>query len=82
MQTGTELQQNSLLAFADTTLAHADSLSDFGFAVVMAEYIADGLVSEDKRYWECIKKAGDIPTAAELLDFISDKFEVDIEGGI
>lgn len=49
---------------------------------VFDEYIADGLISEDKRYWERIKKAGDIPTAAELLDFIYDKFEIDIEGGI
>ena len=46
------------------------------------KYIAEGLASQNKRYWERIRKAGDIPTAAELLNFIYDIFEVDIEGGI
>lgn len=45
-------------------------------------FIADGLASENRKYWERIRKKGDIPTAAELLDFLYDKFEVDIEGGI
>lgn len=45
-------------------------------------YIADGLSSEDGKYWSRIRKKGDVPTAAELLDFLYDKFEVDIEGGI
>ncbi|WNX85999.1 hypothetical protein RWV98_06935 [Agathobaculum sp. NTUH-O15-33] len=49
---------------------------------IFDKYIAEGLASEYKRYWERIRKAGDTPTAAELLDFIYDKFEVDIEGGI
>lgn len=57
-------------------------MTENNLSKVFDEYIADGLISEDKRYWERIKKAGDIPTAAELLDFIYDKFEVDIEGGI
>lgn len=45
-------------------------------------FIADGLASEDGKYWARIRKKGDMPTAAELLDFLYDKFEVDIEGGI
>lgn len=45
-------------------------------------FIADGLVSENRKYWERIRKKGDVPTATELLDFLYDKFEVDIEGGI
>lgn len=45
-------------------------------------YIAEGLISDDKKYWERIKKRGEVPTATELLDFIYDKFEMDIEGGI
>ncbi|WP_343248484.1 hypothetical protein [Diplocloster hominis] len=57
-------------------------MTENNLSKVFDEYIADGLISEDKRYWERIKKAGDIPTAAELLDFMYDKFEVDIEGGI
>lgn len=45
-------------------------------------FIADGLASENRKYWERIRKKGDVPTATELLDFLYDKFEVDIEGGI
>ena len=41
-----------------------------------------GLASQDNLYWERIRKVGNTPTAAELLDFIYSKFEVDIEGGI
>lgn len=44
--------------------------------------IAEGLASASGKYWERISKKGNIPTAAELLDFIYDKFEVDIEGNI
>lgn len=57
-------------------------MTENNLSKVFDEYIADGLISEDKRFWERIRKAGNIPTAAELLDFIYDKFEVDIEGGI
>lgn len=42
--------------------------------------ILEGLSSESGKYWRRIKKKGNVPTAAELLDFIYDKFEVDIEG--
>lgn len=45
-------------------------------------FIAEGLASENSKYWERIRKKGDVPTAAELLDFLYDKFEVDIEGDI
>lgn len=45
-------------------------------------YIHTGLNSDNSKYWGRIRKKGDLPTAAELLDFIYDKFEVDIEGGI
>lgn len=45
-------------------------------------FIADGLASENSKYWERIRKKGDVPTAVELLDFLYDKFEIDIEGGI
>ncbi len=44
------------------------------------QLIAEGLSSESRKYWTRIKKKGDIPTAAELLDFLYDKFEIDIEG--
>lgn len=57
-------------------------MTENNLSKVFDEYILDGLISEDKRFWERIRKAGNIPTAAELLDFIYDKFEVDIEGGI
>lgn len=45
-------------------------------------FIADGLASENRKYWERIRKKGDVPTATELLDFLYDKYEMDIEGGI
>ena len=45
-------------------------------------FIAKGLASRNSKYWERIRKKGDVPTAAELLDFLYDKFEVEIEGGI
>lgn len=45
-------------------------------------FIAEGLASGSGKYWDRIKKKGNVPTAAELLDFLYDKFEVDIEGGI
>lgn len=51
-------------------------------AFVLEGYIQEGLTSENSKYWNRIRKKGDLPTAAELLDFIYDKFEVDIEGGI
>ncbi len=49
---------------------------------ILDGYIQDGLASENAKYWSRIKRKGNLPTAAELLDFIYDKFEVDIEGGI
>ena len=63
-------------------MAERCGMTENDLSKVFDEYIADGLVSKDNRYWERIKKSGDTPTAAELLDFIYDKFEVDIEGGI
>lgn len=68
-----------------TVLRHMAERSDMTESELSAKfdkYIAEGLVSEDRRYWERIKKKDDVPTAAELLDFIYDKFEVDIEGFI
>lgn len=44
--------------------------------------ILEGLTSESGKYWGRIKRKGNVPTAAELLDFIYDKFEVDIEDSI
>lgn len=49
---------------------------------VFDQFIAEGLASANEKYWKRIKKKGDVPTAAELLDFIYAKYEVDIEGGI
>lgn len=63
-------------------MAERCSMTEKELSELFDNYIAEGLTSENKRYWERIKKKWDIPTAAELLDFIYDKFEVDIEGGI
>lgn len=51
-------------------------------AHIFDTFIAEGLASDGGKYWARIKKKGDVPTAAELLDFLYDKFEVDIEGFI
>lgn len=42
-------------------------------------FITAGLASENIKYWERIRKKGDVPTPSELLDFLYDKYEVDIE---
>ena len=63
-------------------MAERCGITDDELTAIFDDYIAEGLASENKRYWERIKKKGNIPTAAELLDFIYDKFEVDIEGFI
>ena len=63
-------------------MAERCGITDEELTAIFDDYIAEGLASENKRYWERIKKKGNIPTAAELLDFIYDKFEVDIEGFI
>lgn len=63
-------------------MAERSSMTEQELSAKFDKYIAAGLASADKRYWERVKKKGDIPTAAELLDFIYDKFEVDIEGFI
>lgn len=69
----------------DTVLQHMAERSGMESAALsdlFDTFIAEGLASENSKYWERIRKKGDVPTAAELLDFLYDKFEVDIEGGI
>lgn len=63
-------------------MAERCGIAEEELSAMFDNYIAEGLASENKRYWERIRKKDDIPTAAELLDFLYDKFEVDIEGFI
>lgn len=63
-------------------MAERCDIAEEELSAMFDNYIAEGLVSENKRYWERIRKKDDVPTAAELLDFLYDKFEVDIEGFI
>lgn len=63
-------------------MAERSGMTEYELSTKFNKYISEGLASEDKRYWERIKKKEDVPTAAELLDFIYDKFDVDIEGFI
>lgn len=63
-------------------MAERCGITEDELTAMFDNYIAEGLTSENKRYWERIKKKVNIPTAAELLDFIYDKFEVDMEGFI
>lgn len=63
-------------------MAERCGLTENNLSKIFDEYIAEGLPSQDMHYWELIRKAGDIPTTAKLLESIYDKFEVDIEDGI
>lgn len=63
-------------------MAERCGMETANLSAVFDTFIAEGLASENSKYWARIKKKGDTPTAAELLDFLYDKFEVDIESGI
>lgn len=63
-------------------MAKRSSMETAALTDLFDSYIADGLASEDGKYWARIRKKGNVPTAAELLDFLYDKFEIEIEGGI
>lgn len=63
-------------------MAERCGMETAALAHIFDTFIAEGLASDGGKYWARIKKKGDVPTAAELLDFLYDKFEVDIEGGI
>lgn len=65
-----------------THMAERAGLTTEELTAIFDGYIHTGLNSDNSKYWGRIRKKGDLPTAAELLDFIYDKFEVDIEGGI
>ena len=69
----------------ETVLQHMAERSGMETEVLESIFviaILDGLTSESGKYWARIKKKGNLPSAAELLDFLYDKFEVDIEGHI
>ena len=66
-----------LLHMAERSGIGAEELSN-----IFNGFIAERLASGNRKYWERIRKKGDVPTPSELLDFLYDKFEVDIEGFI
>ena len=49
---------------------------------IFETYIEKGMTSDNKKYWVRIRGKGSVPTPAELLDFIYDKYEIEIEGFI
>lgn len=49
---------------------------------IFETYIEEGMASDNKKYWVRIRGKGSVPTPAELLDFIYDKYEIEIEGFI
>lgn len=63
-------------------MAERSGMETEALANIFDCFIAEGLASKNRKYWERIRKTGDVPTASELLDFLYDKFEVDIEGFI
>lgn len=65
-----------------THMAERAGLTADELTAIFEGYIQEGLALENAKYWNRIRNKGEQPTAAELLDFLYDKFEVDIEGGI
>lgn len=63
-------------------MAEQSGMETTALTNIFDRYIADGLFSEDGKYWARIRKKGDVPTAVELLDFLYDKFEIEIESDI
>ena len=63
-------------------MAERSGMETVALSNLFDRYIADGLSSKNGRFWQRIRRKGSVPTAAELLDFLYDKFEVEIEGGI
>lgn len=63
-------------------MAERSGIETAALSKIFDRYIAAGLSSKNSKYWERIRRKGNVPTAAELLDFLYDKFEVEIEGGI
>ena len=51
-------------------------------SAIFEGYISEGMVSGNQKYWARIKSKAPVPTPAELLNFIYDKYEIDIEGVI
>ena len=49
---------------------------------IFETYISEGSAGVNKKYWTRIRSKELVPTPAELLDFLYDKFEIDIEGFI
>lgn len=63
-------------------MAERSGMETAALSNLFDRFIADGLASKDSKYWSRIRKKTDVPTAAELLDFLYDKFEIAIEDGI
>ncbi|HCA29645.1 MAG TPA: hypothetical protein DEP23_08815 [Ruminococcaceae bacterium] len=59
-------------------MAERSGLSVKELTEIFVAYITGGLASEDRVFWGRIRCKGDKPTAAELLDFIFMKYELDI----
>lgn len=60
-------------------MAKHSAYSTTELSSIFNRYIAKGLDSKDSKYWQRIKCKRKIPTAYELLDYLYDKYEADIE---
>ena len=69
--------QNALNQMAERAGIEAWALSLF-----FETYIAEGMASANRKYWARIKHHASVPSPAELLDFLYDKYEIEIEGFI
>lgn len=74
------LRFNGEIVLAD--MAERAGIEPIALDSIFEEYISEGLSSRNKKYWLRIKSKGAVPTPAELLDFIYDKYEIAIEGVI
>ena len=63
-------------------MAEQTGMETVALLSIFETYIEKGMTSDNKKYWVRIRGKGSVPTPAELLDFIYDKYEIEIEGFI
>ena len=63
-------------------MAEQTGMETVALLSIFETYIEEGMTSDNKKYWVRIRGKWSVPTPAELLDFIYDKYEIEIEGFI
>jgi len=63
-------------------MAERAGMDEAELSSIFEAYISEGRESANQKYWLRIRSKESVPTPAELLDFLYDKYEIDIEGFI